>query len=94
MYTYISSSPLAVNDFSTMNTFVIAMEKARIAAVNCQITTLMSFRIVNRAIWMVPMSLNCSRNSKRQAQCVSAVEIARHGKNSVVDRRSRHNKRS
>ena len=60
MYTYISSLPLAVNDFSTMNTFVIAMEKAIIAAVNCQITTPMSFRMVNKAIWIVPTSLDCS----------------------------------
>ena len=60
MYTYISSLPLVINDFSTMNTFVIAMEKAKIAAVNCQITTPMSFRIVNKAIWMVPTSLDCS----------------------------------
>ena len=58
--TYISSLPLAMNDFSTMNNFVIAIEKANIAAVNCQITTLMSFRILNKAIWIVPTSLDCS----------------------------------
>ena len=62
IFTYISFlSPLpSVNDFSAMYTLVIAIEKAKRAAVNCQNMVLMSMRILNKAIWMVPRCLDCS----------------------------------
>ncbi len=52
--------PFAINDFSAMNTLVMAMEKAKIPAINCKIMVLMSLRMLNKAIWMMPRCLNCS----------------------------------
>ena len=43
-----------------MYTFVIAMEKARIPAMNCKIMVLMSLRMLNKAIWTTPRCLDCS----------------------------------
>ena len=62
IFTYISVlSPLpSENEFSLMYTLVIAMEKAKRAAVNCQNTVRMSARMPNKAIWMVPIVLDCS----------------------------------
>ena len=62
MNTYMSfrTFPFAIKDCSAMYTLVIAMEKAKMPAINCKITVLMSLRMLNKAIWMTPRCLDCS----------------------------------